>query len=70
METFERECMQGNYCDTIFFYVSLRKKEDYAGVSSKYATRMEYICKIYAKLLNHNMIVSIELLIIQNLNVF
>lgn len=50
--------LQSNYCDTIFFYVSLCEKEDYAGVSSKYAIRMEYVCKIYAKLLNYNMLVS------------
>lgn len=50
--------MQSNYCDTIFFYVSLCEKEDYAGVSSKYAIWMEYVCKMYAKLLNYNMIVS------------
>lgn len=50
--------MQNNYRDTIFFYVSLCEKEDYAGVSWKYAIRMEYVCKIYAKLLNYNMIVS------------
>lgn len=58
MKIFERECMQSNYRDTIFFYVSLCEKEDYAGVSWKYAIRMEYVCKIYAKLLNYNMIVS------------